>query len=444
MVAVIESHIASVLKNIPEQSGVYLFKDKQEAIIYIGKAKQLRTRVRSYFRKQHENWKVEALIEEYASLDYILTSTELEALLLEAQLIKEYQPKYNVLLKHGNPFLFILFTRSSSKSGLLPQVKLVKTKKEKGTYFGPFLHKKEARTAYRYLMRTFQLSLCNKKIENGCLDYHLGLCAGSCLSSFDHAAYSLRLDLARKMLVGSFGKIESLLKNQRDAHLACREFEKARTLHGYLENLPTIFATLQVHVGKAKTGGEALVLLSTPSQPQTSVSPLENATYKQGLIDLQALLNLPTMPKTIDCFDISHFQSRDMVASSVRFTPQGPDKQSFRRIKIKSLQQQNDYAALQEAVLRRYARLGDVPDVILIDGGKGQLSSVLAVMPDTCCISLAKREERLFTALHPEGITLDIKTPLGQLLIALRDYAHHFAISYHKLLRIKGMRADEG
>src|SRR5262249_51630694 len=151
----------------------------------------------------------------------------------------------------------------------------------------------------------------------------------------------------------------------------------------------------------------------------------------------------PKVPQTIDCFDISHFQSRYIVGACIRFTDGVPDKNKFRRFKIRSLSEQNDYAALQEIVMRRY-KMGDVPDLIIIDGGKGQLSAVNPLIlsgvegcSGTQIISLAKREETVYAPHLPEGIKLDQQTGAGQLIIAIRDYAHHFAIMYHKLLRSK-------
>jgi excinuclease ABC subunit C len=152
--------------------------------------------------------------------------------------------------------------------------------------------------------------------------------------------------------------------------------------------------------------------------------------------ELQELLKLSKMPSTIDCFDISHFQSNYLVGSCVRFTNGKPDKNKFRRFGIKTLTQQNDYAALQEIVARRYRDGKDLPDLVVIDGGKGQLSAVAFLIPPTTdVISLAKREETVFSKEFPEGIKISVATGAGRLLIALRDYAHHFAISFHRKKR---------
>jgi len=153
---------------------------------------------------------------------------------------------------------------------------------------------------------------------------------------------------------------------------------------------------------------------------------------------LQHFLGTSKSIRTIDCFDVSHFQGKDIVGSCVRFKDGGPDKNRFRRFKIRTLEEQDDYAALREIVSRRYKNPDDLPDLILIDGGKGQLNTVRPLIPDdVLCVSLSKREERLHSTQNPEGIPLDVHTDVGKTLIALRDYAHHFAISYHRLRRRK-------
>ena len=161
--------------------------------------------------------------------------------------------------------------------------------------------------------------------------------------------------------------------------------------------------------------------------------PKQYAT-QEAAQELQKTLNLAKEPQIIDCFDISHFQSQAIVGSCVRFIDGVPAKSKFRKFKIKSLIQQNDYAALQEIVKRRY-KAGDLPDFIVIDGGKGQLNAVYGLLPDTPCISLAKREETVFVPHKSEGILLSLHTAMGKLLIALRDYTHHFAVRYHQHLK---------
>ncbi len=412
------------IRKLPHLPGIYVFKNKDSGIIYIGKAKSLKSRVVSYFRRQHEDWKVQELIKEHAIVDYILTKNEIEALLLEAQLIRTYKPKYNVLLKNTNPFVYLLITQKD-----MPELKLVRTKKEKGTYFGPFLFKQKARSAYDYLTRTLRLRLCSTRIEQGCLDYHMGLCAGNCVKTFSVDEYKVRLNLAQSLLEGNYDACEKLLTSQIKEHNQRMEFEKSKNLSKYLGDLETIFATLKTGFSETKYVKD-ITVMTTPITAKVE-KPLK------ALKDLQQLLESDKPLASIDCFDISHFQSSYLVGSCIRFTHGIPDKNKFRRFKIKTLSEQNDYASLQEIVTRRYRNPSELPDVILIDGGKGQLNAVKELFPETTFISLAKKEEILYTPYHPDGVHLDIQTPLGQLLIALRDYAHHFAISYHRVLRSK-------
>jgi len=409
-------------KTLPNLPGVYLFKDVAGTVIYVGKAKSLKMRVSSYFHNDTD-WKVQSLLQEAHRIDYVLTQTETEALLLEAQLVQEYLPKFNVLLKTGQPFIYLMATNDP-----LPELTIVRSKTRKGTYFGPFIHKQQARSVHTFLTNTFKLFCCNKKIENGCLDYHLARCAGTCMKSFDKADYLFRLSLAQDVLKKDHKEFLKKLATKIKEYSSALEFEKARTLNGYSESVETIFATLKTKFSQEKYA----------SAVAAATSPFEEIdNYPETAQELKELLNLKGLPETIDCFDISHFQSQALVGSCVRFTHGKPDKNKFRKFKIRTLTEQNDYAALHEIVARRYKDPSDLPDLVLIDGGKGQRSAVLGLLPTTPCVSLAKREELLFSDAHPEGTPLTAKNPVGKLLISLRDYAHHFAISYHRLTRSK-------
>jgi excinuclease ABC subunit C len=418
--------IPKLEKEIPKSTGVYLFKDAQGVIIYIGKAKNLRHRVSSYFKKYNSDWKIKQLLDEYVDIDYILTPTETESLLLEAELVGKYKPKFNVLLKEGQPFLYILFTNHE-----LPTVELVRNRKQKGIYFGPFIQKIPARRAYSYIMRTFKLKICGKNIEQGCLDYHLGNCAGNCRSDFDLADYLFRLSLAKEALKNNQKGFIKNIQDQIKKYNAVFEFEKAKNLHEYLKNMDHIFASLNTHFSTDKFATDIFV----------ATAPIPYVSESQPTInkELQEFFGSLTPIRTIDCFDISHFQSSYLVGSCVRFTDGKPDKHMFRHFKIKTLTEQNDYAALQEIIQRRYRERTNIPDLIVIDGGKGQLSAAEQVLSGAMLVSLAKREETLYGKQFPEGIKLDLHTNVGKLIIALRDYAHHFAISYHRLRRKKGL-----
>ena len=412
-------------KIIPVSAGVYLFKAADSTILYIGKATSLRARINSYFRKTHD-WKIAALTQDYADIDYILTKTETDAALLEAKLIRKHQPKYNILLRDGQPFIYLMITKEP-----LPQLKYVRNKQEKGTYFGPFLQKTQARKAHRFLAETFRLNLCNKKIENGCLDFHIGLCAGNCKSNFNKEDYIFRINLAQQALKSNHKKFIKSIEHKIKEYTDAFEFEKAKHMHEYIENLDSIFATIRTHFSEYRYKEQVFLT--------TTQNPVEQKQSHNAGQQLQILLETDNPILTIDCFDISHFQSRYIVGSCVRFTNGIPDKNMFRRFNIKTLDEQNDYAALQEIVTRRYAK-DPLPDLILIDGGKGQLSSVKSVLPNAHIVSLAKKEELLFADQFPHGLPLDIKTDFGKLLIALRDYAHHFAISHHRNRRSKELK----
>lgn len=403
-------------KKLPNKPGVYLFKDAQNTIIYVGKATCLSSRVRSYFQNKGKDWKIDSLVAEHASIEHIVTGTETEASLLEAHLIKMYQPKYNVLLKNGQPFLYIVFTE-----GLVPTIELVRSKNKKGTYFGPFLQKRAVRAAFNYLVTTFKLKLCNKKIESGCLDYHIGTCAGICRSDFDLEDYKIRFNIAMNTLKKDHMACKKLITDHIKAYSKQQAYEKAQLLHEYLVNLDTIFYTLELRFSPQKYAAQVSAATVPGVIKETNISQV-----------VQNFLSLDKPIATIDCFDISHFQSKSLVGSCVRFSYGIPDPKNFRHFNIKTLTEQNDYAALAEIVTRRYKNPEDLPDLILIDGGKGQLHAIDSFVHNTPCISLAKKEELLFCSRYPDGVHLDIQSSVGKLMIALRDYAHHFAIEFHR------------
>jgi excinuclease ABC subunit C len=411
--------IKNKLKLLPHLSGVYIFKDISKNPIYIGKAKSLKKRVPSYFLENNKDWKSDFLCDEICDLDYIITKNETEALLLEAQLIRKYQPKFNTLLKDGQPFIYITLTKQD-----IPQLKLVRNKKEKGTYFGPFLYKGQARSIYNFLLNSFQLRLCNKKIDNGCLQYHLGKCAGSCKKDFNLDSYLFRLHLTLDILNGKktdiYKKINIEIKKSNDIF----NFEHSKKLHVILENLSYIFEVIKTKFNPAKFNGDEKVAFEKLPLNHESIG-----------MKIAQLLHIKKPPHTIDCFDISHIQSRYIVGSAVRFSYGTPDKNNFRRFKIKTLTTQNDYEALKEITKRRYKNIKDLPDLILIDGGKGQRNVIKELFPETNVISLAKKEEKLFSSAYKDGKKINAQTDEGRTLIALRDYAHHFAITYHRTKR---------
>lgn len=513
----INENLLAQIKNLPHKPGVYLFKDAQQYIIYIGKAKDLKNRVSQYVQRLGSELKADLILTDSVALDYTVTHNELEALLLEAQLIQSNQPQYNVLLKAGQPFLYIMIS-----SGSLPILSLTRHKKKKGTYFGPFIEKKSARKVFQFLERTFRLKICGKKIPGGCLAYHIGLCAGTCKSNFNQEAYKERIGLARDALQKGHKKFLQYLLDQIQLSNKQLNFEKSKELYGYYEafsrvfeslitphssdfllkkdiwilsstrdylavleernsvikqkevfyfhfdyedsqemvkeyftsfyrnHMPALVILMNVELGDDrilyesflqqwhKTENICSILTPTDGHyarlvKMAEVQMQEFMAKRASLASmLKKLLLLPKEPQTIDCFDISHQQGKFMVGSCVRFLNGQPDKHNFRHFIINSLDQQNDYAALREIVSRRYRNQNDIPDLILIDGGKGQLNAVKDLFPEASFASLAKREETIFSDQLPEGKVLDKKSVAGQVLIALRDYTHHFAISFHR------------
>lgn len=408
---------------LPKKPGVYFFKAADGTILYIGKAKSLFARVNSYFRSNNNDWKVQSLIAEHDHIDHVLTATETEAELLEAHLIGIHKPKFNVLLRDGQPFVYLLITQD-----LIPVMKIVRNTHGRGIYLGPFLQKNDARKAHRYLINTFQLYICNKKIENGCLDYHLGICAGSCMSTFDQTGYLLRLELAQHALKEESAEFTRKIQEHIKHYNAACEFEKSRHLSEYLTHFDAIAHTLKLHFSPKKYEADVFCATQRTRTTKQADSALGYA--------FQEAIGASKPIHTIDCFDVSHFQGSFLVGSCIRFTHGIPEPAKFRRFRIKTLTQQDDYAALREIVERRYRNQADLPDAILIDGGKGQLHAVQDLIPPTTIVmSLAKREEILYCPAHPEGIHLDMQTAIGRTCIALRDYAHHFAISYHRKKR---------
>jgi excinuclease ABC subunit C len=524
------------IKTLPEVPGVYLFKNSQSIITYIGKAKNLKKRVSSYLHHYHSNdlnsYKIDALLDSSVTLDFIATKTELEALLLEAQLIKSHQPVFNILLKEGQPFVYLLITQAK-----LPELKIVRNKKHKGTYFGPFLERQAARQVYNFLIKIFRLFICKKKIPTGCLYYHMGACAGTCRPDFDQVAYEQRLELAKQALTKQRDEFIIYLQNQMQEHNKQQAFEKSKELHEYIQAFKKIFISLTTPASPHSLIYKDIWILSPDhktlflfkehdgvlKKKQVFYFPFTHPEPSQDLINLPdqessyleyfesyyrdtppaatilinfsldtqaqenylkfltswhklsfainlihptqghyaALIRLATIhaqqesekltntpqtlkrqfflskaPRVIDCFDISHQQSMGMVGACIRFVNGQPDKNNFRNFHIKTITTQNDYAALCEIVTRRYKDKKNLPDLIVIDGGKGQLHAVQEIIsPDIDIISLAKKEEIVYSKNLPTGKKLSLHTPTGQLLIALRDYTHHAAIRFHRTVQ---------
>ncbi len=402
------------IQNLPDRSGVYLFKDERGNCIYIGKALSIRKRVLSHFRYFGENFSKEGrMLGEVRSIDFIETPTESDALLLEASLVKENQPKFNQELKDDKSYPFLKITAEE-----FPRLLVVRARKsDGGKYFGPYTSAHLLRQAVKMLRRLFPMRTCHPMPDKVCLMYHIGQCKGPCVGEIDRSHYA-----------GIVKELEYFLEGRRDAlvkslSLRMREYSKNREYE------------------KAKAVYEEIKALANVCKP---------ASYKkdniQVLEDLKNALSLPRVPERIEGFDISNISGREAVGSMVVCVNGEPLRKDYRHFRVKTVSGIDDYEMMREVVRRRYARIlaekGRFPDLVMIDGGKGHLGAVkkelaLLGLETLPVISIAKQHEILFSA-YKEGPTLFPQgSPILQLVQRLRDEAHRFAITHHRRLHKK-------
>ncbi len=509
------------LEHIPTDSGCYIYKDATGKIIYIGKAKNLKKRVSSYFQKKDHDPKTSILINKIDSFEYIITQNEKEALILENNLIKKHQPKYNIDLKDSKRYAYILLTKE-----LFPRALVARDKNQKGDYIGPFTSGEERDTLLRFVNNTFQIRTCKKLPKRACLRFHMNLCSAPCIGKVSEKEYMLQVENAKKLLLGKEKELTEQLKIKMYEFSKNQEFEQARILRDQIESIEHVSEKQSVektkkydqdvinyiihedvvylamfHVTKGVLTGkseftfpyndefleEFLVQfyagenipreIIVPQEMSESVNDyltelkgetakcvfpqkgekkdllslvhknIEKSFFEDllALTDLKEKLLLPTLPKVIECFDISHLSGTNTVASMVQFVNGKPEKSSYRRFKIKTVDGIDDFASIAEVVLRRYKRLQEekreMPDLIVIDGGKGQLSAACSSLKELeikiPIISLAKRNEEVYFPGLVAPQEFDKKSRALQLLQRLRDEAHRFAITYQKLLRNK-------
>lgn len=542
----------SALNGVPHKCGVYFFKENLGRILYVGRANDLKQRLSSYFRGHAPSSKIGIMLQQAEMLEWQLTG-QLESYLIEAKLIANHQPRFNVLLKGGRPYVYFVFSKGSAST--LPKLALLRNP---GTTIenslGPFWSSKAVRTLHQILLKVLRLRSCSKKVAGGCLYYHLGQCSGSCREDFDRSAYLKRLQLAKQFFVkGPIALVEHL-EEQINEQSKALDFEQAaatnlllNNLQAHLPMLQNLAGRLQLHeqqhvwlesddqqtlhlltfwrqqfehqqswplslkdqdlnsaqdyflayyrqhpapptvfinfaVQEWHLMQEVLTLFSQKLQPQEvahanfrvmlqgfgqrlgndqkdhleapdfvhlAISMIQKAeTQKNTLPEIiQAKLHLAKPAYTIDCFDISHHQGHAQVGACVRFTNGLLDPNGFRRYPIVDLNKPDDYASLRQVVQKRYQENLDFPDLILIDGGKGQLSAVKELWPRVEFASLAKKEERVFrptsgaigqpipATLSKYGLKLDLQSGIGHILTALRDQTHNFVINYHRKLK---------
>ena len=534
------------LKLLPENPGVYIMLDKDGVVIYVGKARVLKNRVRQYFHASVKTEKVLAMVENIADFSYIITETETDALALENNLIKKYKPKYNILLKDDKTYPYIKVHTKEE----FPRVTITRKIKKDGKYFGPFMGGVRCGDLLDIVSSVYNVRTCSTAISSKpkkpCLAYHLHRCNAPCAHLCTKEEYAERVKKALSFLDGNYEEAESILREKMNLFAENEEFELAmeyreklrmlsklklkritslnRFLNADIIALKTnyIYSSVNVLVtrGGIMQGGSNFALEdSSLSETDALTSFLiqfysahelpeeiivqdfcEKAlleTYfrekynkkveiipaklgvKRKLLDmaeknaedylsksvdkirhkndmtknackrLQEILGLKKYPRRMECYDISNISGVDKVGSMVVFIDGEADKNSYRRFKIKTVEGADDYASHQEMMRRRLAKLGTAeeerfpkPDLIIIDGGKGQLSAVKEIFDeagvrDIELISLAEREEEVFTLFSSESIRIHHRDYALKMLQRIRDEAHRFAITYFRNLHSK-------
>lgn len=540
------------LQNLPSKPGIYQFFDQKENIIYVGKAKNLKNRVRSYFHSSVDNPKTLIMIKKVVDLQLIVTDSEVEALVLENNLIKELKPRYNILLKDDKTFPYIRITNE-------PYPRIFTTRqliKDGSKYFGPYTDVKSLKKSLRMINQIFKIRSCKLNINQEsidqrkfkvCLDFHIKKCDGPCEGLISEEKYNAMVDQAAKLLRGKTDQLISELSEEMMVESTSLNFEKAAELRDKIDQLKVYsekqkivttdaldrdiisianedsdVACTILNIRSGKLVGKKNFKLSTnmesalpqlyssalrfyyneyvdiPKEIIVEVTPADeeaislwlskkserkikfvvpkiqsepkallemckkNAVLHLKDIQLQKMkkegntpyvlsalkrdLRLKNIPKKIECFDISNIQGSDTVASMVVFVDGKPKKSLYRRFIIKTVDGPNDFASMQEVIQRRYQRVWDekepIADLVMVDGGKGQLSSAVEILNDIGfenyeIIGLAKRLEEVFFPGISEAQTIPKTSSSLKLLQAVRDEAHRFAITFHRERRDK-------
>ncbi len=539
--------IREKLKLLPDNPGVYIMLDKYQSIIYVGKARVLKNRVRQYFHNSPKPEKVMKMVENIADFNYIITNSEIDALALENNLIKKYKPKYNILLKDDKTYPYIKVNVKED----FPVFSITrKLRKDGAKYFGPYMGGINCKDILDTLQLSFNIRFCHTQVtskpKRECLNYHIARCTAPCAHRVNKEEYAQQVKKAINFLEGNYKEAENLLKIKMLSASECENFELALDYKNKLSMLSKLEAKRITSLSKfidadiiayASNGlysavnilvtrkgimqggnsfaldeahmsdGEALTAFivqyysnhEIPSEiivedfcekellecyfKEKSEKSVEISFVKQGVksqllkmarknaqeyleksIDkikhrddmtvnacnrLQTLLNLKKYPRRMECYDISNVSGVDKVGSMVVFIDGEADRSSYRRFKIRTVEGANDFASLQEVLQRRLAKIGtkeeerfEKPDLIIIDGGKGQLSAVEEIfkrmnISDIELVSLAKREEEVYTLYSEDSVKISHRDYSLKMLQRIRDEAHRFAITYFRNLHSK-------
>lgn len=411
------------LKTLPKEPGVYFHKDANGKIIYIGKAANLKNRVGSYFQQsRHRDFKTKILVGEIAMTDWVTVDSEVEALFLESEFIKRYKPKYNIDLRDDKHFLYIKIPMKDD----WPVITFVRRPlDDKAEYFGPYTSSDAVRKALRHLRKVFPYVThpVDPMPKRACLQYHLGLCPGPEAGAVSSADYKRSLRRLMMYFKGEKTKLMAQLEKEMVRASKQKDYELAAKRRDQLRNLQSL--------GKQMIFGDKETF---------------DLSMDQALVGLADRLNMKGLPRRIEAYDISHLQGTDNVASMVVFQDGVPHKEEYRRFKM-NLKGNDDFAHMREVIRRRFSGKNwekwPKPDLLLIDGGKGQLSAALGVMNEfgieIPTIGLAKKEEEIIRLVEGsyEIIRLPHTSHVLKLLQRVRDEAHRFAVTYHGILRSK-------
>ena len=549
--------LRETIKLVPEQPGCYLYYDITGEIIYVGKAKNLKRRVYSYFHKQHESPKTNILVSQIEKLEYIITDSEVEALILESHLIKKHKPKYNILLKDDKKYPYFLITDED-----FPRIQVVRKKNlnpDKGRFYGPYTDVGAMYATLEFLKKLFPLKQCKtpKFSNRPCLYYHIGKCLAPCQGKVTPEEYQKLIHQVELFLSGKQTELLKQIQEQMQKYAETEQFEKAAKmrdsyldLQKTLERQKVVYENTKLNediiavlyedgilaivimmiregrlidkkdftyfvdnidkteyfetffrdyytglklefpdriiskdleeVGQKSLYEDWLKIISGKKVTinyakskyreiyelavKNATNLLENAKLKKmaQIRDdfnevgsyLAEKLHLTNFPNRIECYDISHIQGTNTVASMVVFQNGLPKKTAYRKFKVRSTEgKPDDFLSMKEVLSRRLSRLGEPkwekPDLIIIDGGKGQLSSVMQIVEDMGVkvgkggidfVSLAKREEEVFLPYQSDSILLPRDSNALYLIQRIRDEAHRFAITFHRDLRSKKLK----
>lgn len=419
-----DKKILKQINKLPLLPGVYLFKDRKGKILYIGKAAKLKLRVKSYFNKPLSDLRLNQMVTKITQIKHILCDSEIEALILESEFICRYKPKYNIEWKDDKNFLYIMITKEE-----IPRVSEIRPPLlEKAIYLGPFTDAQAVRNTLKNIRRIFPYRSCKNLPQKACLQYYIKRCPAPCTGSISLTDYKKTIKNLVNVLSGKKEKI--ILEIEKAMKIKAREkkFEEAAELRDRLFDLKKIRQTVIFDETKK-----------------------DNLEVDESLINLAKVLILPQIPRRIEAYDISNISGHQATGSMIVFESGLPAKKEYKKFKIKKIKGINDCKMMKEILERRFKNNWQIPDLIIIDGGKGQLNSALEAikkanlkMPINI-IGLAKKKEEIIIKKGHNFhiINLPNSSKVLHLLQRIRDEAHRFAIIYHTKLKEKKIRNSE-